>query len=474
MTIISSSSSTAGHMAQPASQPERGAQVAPDTQKTMTTSGKDHLWKPVARVVSRWVGAVRLATLEPVMLLDGACNQAMLIIMENVQMQKICSLKLGLSPEVCQNLSMYEEETIQVQQAFTRFSLYNSILMSLLPAFVGIFLGAWSDKYGRKIPLLVTLLAHVANAAGYLLNHYMTTWPLEVLFIVTFLESIGGGNASFLSMGTCYTSDLSSLKSHTSRVSTNNSLWYLGGPLGTLICGLLLRNGNFAVPLMLAMMTYIGAVFYICFFIKETHGPFMHESFKRHDSPDDTNITKAEVTKKQMVRDFFQLRHVRDAYKTVLKRREGNTRLILVAVVVSNMIRRVARGFFMYMFVRRALLWEADDYSYWMTYRSLVAALGSLSLVPTLSKWMTFSDSALALLGTVSIMLEYICYGLVNADRVFFMWLGPPLGILANANVIAIRSSATKLVRKEEKGESKTVGYNILTGYFSLCQFDFP
>lgn len=30
----------------------------------------------------------------------------------------------------------------------------------------------------------------------------------------------------------------------------------------------------------------------------------------------------------------------------------------------------------MYMFVRRALQWEATDYGYWVTYRNLLAALG--------------------------------------------------------------------------------------------------
>lgn len=39
-------------------------------------------------------------TVEPVMLVDGACKEAMLIYTENVQMNKICSVKLGYPPEV--------------------------------------------------------------------------------------------------------------------------------------------------------------------------------------------------------------------------------------------------------------------------------------------------------------------------------------------------------------------------------------
>ncbi|KAK4304850.1 hypothetical protein Pmani_023221 [Petrolisthes manimaculis] len=38
-------------------------------------------------------------TLEPVLLIDGACNQAMLLFIENVQMNKICSVNLNYSAE---------------------------------------------------------------------------------------------------------------------------------------------------------------------------------------------------------------------------------------------------------------------------------------------------------------------------------------------------------------------------------------
>ncbi|XP_069180881.1 probable peptidoglycan muropeptide transporter SLC46 [Procambarus clarkii] len=422
------------------------------------TCAPEAAWKPAARVVWGWVNAVRLATLEPVMLLDGACNQAMLIFSENIQLNKICSVKLGLPEEVCGNMTAYEEETIVAQQAFTKFSVYNAILMSLVPAFMGIFLGAWSDKYGRKVPLLITLTAHACYAGGYLLYNYMSWWPVEVLFLVTFLEALGGGNACFLAMGTCYTSDLSSLKTHTSRVSTNNSLWYLGGPLGTLLCGFFIATGNDNGGLLLLLIAYLAAILYVAFFIAETHGPFMDESFRARSGPDaDQGLKKEDITVWQMAKDFFRPKHLVDVYKTALKRREGNTRVVIVAVIVANMIRRVARGFFMYMFVRRVLLWEGDDYSFWMSYRTLVAALGSLSLVPTLSNLLNFSDLALVVLGTVSIMLEYLCYGLVTSGRGYLLWVGPPLGLLANANIIALRSSATKLVSKQEKGGYKTL-----------------
>lgn len=75
-------------------------------------------------------------------------------------------------------------------------------------------------------------------------------------------------------------------------------------------------------------------------------------------------------------------------------------------------------------------------------------------LVPVLTKSLATTDVLLIILGSASLIGEYICYGLVNGvPQTFLMWLGPPAGIISNASVIAFRSMSTKLVSKEEKGK---------------------
>lgn len=93
-------------------------------------------------------------SVEPVMLVDGACKEAMLLFIENVQLNKICSVKLGFSEEVCGNLTAYPEHSVSVQREFSMFAFYNSIIMSVLPLIYVLFMGAWSDKYGRRVSAL--------------------------------------------------------------------------------------------------------------------------------------------------------------------------------------------------------------------------------------------------------------------------------------------------------------------------------
>lgn len=86
--------------------------------------------------------------------------------------------------------------------------------------------------------------------------------------------------------------------------------------------------------------------------------------------------------------------------------------------------------------------------------------------MPILTKLLSATDASLAVLGSVSIIGEYVCYGLVNdVSQTFFIWLGPPAGIISNASVIAFRSMSTKLVCKEEKGEAILKFNAIIKGY---------
>lgn len=54
----------------------------------------------MARVAAFLSSVLHAKTVEPVLLLDGACKEAMLIYTENVMMNKICSVSMGLSPTV--------------------------------------------------------------------------------------------------------------------------------------------------------------------------------------------------------------------------------------------------------------------------------------------------------------------------------------------------------------------------------------
>lgn len=194
--------------------------------------------------------------------------------------------------------------------------------------------------------MTITLVCRLLFAAGYLLVNWQTSWPVEVLYPVTFLEAIGGGNAGILSSSLSYISDISREKDRTSRLSTASSLWYLGGPMGTLLAAVLIKNGGYNLPLGMVFLTYIAAVFYVVMFISESHGPSAKKELQARGSlqPQDSINKKKRVPLSTMVKDFFDFHRVIESFKTAIKRRDGSTRAVLLVVLAANMLRRVARG----------------------------------------------------------------------------------------------------------------------------------
>lgn len=194
--------------------------------------------------------------------------------------------------------------------------------------------------------MIISLVCRLLHAAGYLLVNWQTSWPVEVLLLMTFLEGLGGGNPGILSSTISYISDVSSEKNRTSRLSTANSLWFLGGPIGTLFAAVLIKNfGGYNLPLLLVSITYVIAVIYVVVFISESHGPFAKKELQARGSlqPQD-NIEDEKVSLRKMTKDFFNYRRVIESFKTAFKKRGGNIRAVLLLVLLGNMLRRVARS----------------------------------------------------------------------------------------------------------------------------------
>uniref|UniRef100_A0A6A7G3F5 Proton-coupled folate transporter-like n=3 Tax=Hirondellea gigas TaxID=1518452 RepID=A0A6A7G3F5_9CRUS len=448
---------------------------------------------------NRIVGIIASISVEPVMLLDGLAYSNMVVLVENLQIDKICNINLNYTAEICANVSNYPDVRKAQQQEVSIFSMYNAIIMSILPLFFILFMGAWSDKYGRKVPLCAAMIGHCMYSAGYLLNSWVWHWPVEYLLVVGLLESLGGGAVSFLTAANSYISDVTSEGSRTSRIGLANSIWFLGGPIGTFMGTYIYKAGGYQVLFGTSLVMHIIATLYIIFLLPESHGPFSNKkqlakirqpkpTLKLRDSivkvyglsrkkKNPLGNTKSEVqrsldsiTVKKMVADFFNPQRFIDSFKCTLKKREGNVRVYILLLILANLLRKIGRGAYMYLFTRTVLDWGPADYGVWVTFKNIVATMGSLIAVPVLSAGLKVSDSVLAMVGAFSAVLDYILYGLVSTSTVFLIWLAPVAALLVNSGAIAIRALLSKFVAPDELGKVSAV-FGALDGVMPMVSF---
>ncbi|XP_045126833.1 proton-coupled folate transporter-like [Portunus trituberculatus] len=411
------------------------------------------------------------------MLLDGLAFSNMHVYIENLQMDRVCRVTCGFSEGVCQNLKAQHEASVEVQKSYSVFALYNGIIAAALPLFFILFMGAWSDKYGRKVPLVAVQVGHVLHAGGYLLASLVPSWPAEVLLLVTLLDTLGGGAVSFLTVANSYLGDVTPEESRTSRVGLANSIWFLGGPVGTLMGRYIYGAGGYLALFTTSLVLSVVAVVYVAVFLPESHGPFVKRSnteeamkatLELRDSVAAVyglegkkkvshTLSDARPALATMAKDFFDPRRIVDSFKSTLRRREGNTRGLILTLIFTSLLRRVTRSPYVFAFTRHELGWEAADYSLWVTYKNLMATTGSLVAVPLLSGHLGVPDIVLALVGATSGILEYVIYGFVSQARPFLLWIGPLAALLLNSCTIAQRSMMTKFVANDEIGKVSAV-----------------
>lgn len=60
----------------------------------------------------------------------------------------------------------------ELQKAVSIFHQWNGIAGHLFPIVIALFIGSWSDKRGRKIPIIIGLVGKLVYDIGIMLNIY--------------------------------------------------------------------------------------------------------------------------------------------------------------------------------------------------------------------------------------------------------------------------------------------------------------
>lgn len=60
----------------------------------------------------------------------------------------------------------------ELQKAVSIFHQWNGIAGHLFPIVIALFIGSWSDKRGRKIPIIIGLVGKLIYDIGIMLNIY--------------------------------------------------------------------------------------------------------------------------------------------------------------------------------------------------------------------------------------------------------------------------------------------------------------
>ncbi|KAG6464604.1 hypothetical protein O3G_MSEX014625 [Manduca sexta] len=388
-------------------------------------------------------------TVEPIMACYIMPSVLASLAIQNLNLEKACRVNLNYTDEICTALNLrqienYTEYEENVQTLTATIQVWKNIIQTAIPLFLILFVGAWSDKTGRrKACILMPIVGELMSCIGFIINTYFFyELPVEVTALTEsiFPAITGGWFTNFIGVFS-YIGDITTTENRTYRVGLVNMFMSLGYPIGSALSGILLNLIGYYGVFTISSMLYMFSLIYGYYFLED---------------PKPKKPTKA---KKRgccigFLMEFFDVALVLETFKVAFRKGPGNRRLrVGLLLIVVCVVFGPQNGEFtiLYLFTRYRFNWDEVQYSMWSTYCIVTNLMGTYFSISLFSNYLKLDDTILGIISNTSKIVSAFAYAFARNN--FEIYMAPLLEILNGTSFIAMRSIATKLVSGEEFGK---------------------
>ncbi|CAH0699718.1 unnamed protein product [Spodoptera exigua] len=370
--------------------------------------------------------------------------------MGNLNLDKACRVNFGFGDEICnaliskasKNFTEYEQA---VQQLISSIDIWKSVISTALPCMIIMFLGAWSDRTGkRKLIILLPIYGELLTSLNNLVNvYFFYEIPVQVTVLLeTLFPAITGGWVTMFLGVFSYISDITSEESRTFRVGLVNFCMTAGLPIGIGISGFLLQKMGYYGLFSLTSGLFSLVLLYGAFCLKEPDQWLRDKGLPPIERTIDNNVS------------FFDLSHVAETIAVAFRPRTKNKKLkILLTLLMVFLLfgpTSSEHGVF-YLFVRNRLNWDMVKYGVYVSYSIVLHSFGAMFSITVLSKRLQVDDCLLCFISVISKIAGSIWTAFVTTD--IEMYLVPVAELLNATTFTSLRSIISKLVEKQENAK---------------------
>ena len=176
----------------------------------------------------------------------------------------------NLERHPCLKNNTDSEALIQAKSAHWMMAYW---LMSSLPgALTALLIGGWSDRVGRRLPIMLALLGFAASAGVTMIVAHWKL-PLTVLIAGASIEGLLGGYPTVLLASYAHASDVSSSSKRTSRLIILNAMECVGSGSMQLIGGTMLKHHGVLLTECIVLGGHFLNLLYTGVFLASSTGP---------------------------------------------------------------------------------------------------------------------------------------------------------------------------------------------------------
>ncbi|GAB6030739.1 hypothetical protein CHUAL_007590 [Chamberlinius hualienensis] len=407
-------------------------------------------------------GMLKSITVEPALLIFMIGSYMNYGVYQDLLYNKLCLEHYDYSHSICDDPQGEALDYVQKQGAY--WLAYNNIALFIPSILAACYLGAWGDRYGRKIPILAAVVSTMFEYLILLIISVYENSSVYFTLLANFISGLGGGYLMVVASMMSYVADISSTNSRTTRVGILESMTTFGSFFGPFISGYLLEGVGYAYTFLFSVSCNTVVAIYLVLRLKN-----ISPASKIKKPPDterrendivdilnSTSYSSSEVlTERKRSEAMCRLGYVYEGFLVCFRKREGKTRLYILSLVAACLcvfMANNAESDLSYLYAKdKPLNWSYKTYSQYCSLKNALSASMLLIGLPLLRKYFHMKDTSLAAIGLVSKASGLILLSL--STTLPMMFIVPELALFSMYPVPSMRSMLSKYVKPTEQGK---------------------
>jgi MFS transporter, PCFT/HCP family, solute carrier family 46 (folate transporter), member 1 len=340
---------------------------------------------------------LRKFALEPALLMVFFGYNLATTIIPNQLLKQTCLIE-GFNATLCNHLggnNETKEIEEKIQPHVAEIIMTNTLLNSIIPAVMSLFIGPWTDKFGRLKVICATCVGFSLTLASFsVISYFAEQLPMinPWFYVLPYIPLIAtGGWPSMIVAILCYTTDLSTEATRSTRLAIIEMIIFLGVLFGTASCSYILSLTSPTTLFLISTTCVTSATIYIFIFVEES-----------------VQVTE-NVSACGQIKQLVSHAPVVEMMKTCFKRRPfGERRIVwcLILILMFTVFCLNGTSNIFYLFTREKFEWTLKEATMFDSTSLLISIIGCVIGLVLLKKVLKFSDLSLAVIAIVSMIAD--------------------------------------------------------------------
>uniref|UniRef100_A0A7I4YLN9 Proton-coupled folate transporter n=1 Tax=Haemonchus contortus TaxID=6289 RepID=A0A7I4YLN9_HAECO len=190
--------------------------------------------------------------------------------------EKSCLERYAQDESLCSNVTAYHNDK-DVQADANYFYFLSSLVLIIPSLFSTLALGAASDSWSIKVPLLIPFFGLIICTANYIIQTSYMSASIYYLLISDAFFGVCGGFVSIISTAISYGVKTTTTSRRSVRIASVEAAIGLGGTIGYVLSGTMREALGYSYTFLFMLVLQAIAFFYILIFVED--------SSSSHDAP---------------------------------------------------------------------------------------------------------------------------------------------------------------------------------------------